>query len=202
MSLLERLFPPRCLLCDAPGGAGLALCAGCRADLPGNGPACARCAARLPGTAPGLPELSVCGACLWRPPPFAAIHVPFAYAAPVDWLLRRFQVPRRPRRRPPARRPAGAGAAPGARAGGRGRAGAAARAPPARARLQPGGGARARPGPRAGRRPVVTGRLVRVQPDDTGRWSCPPSGAAATCATPSRSRPPRRGRTCCWSTTS
>lgn len=91
MPLLDRLLPPRCLLCSARGAEGLALCAECHAELPRNGPACVRCAARLPGTAPGLPELTVCGACLWRPPPFAAIHVPFAYAPPIDWLVRRLK---------------------------------------------------------------------------------------------------------------
>ena len=86
---MARIFPPRCLLCGDPGAHGRALCAGCDADLPRLGPACIRCAEPLPATAPGRPELTVCGACLWRPPPFAAIEVPFRYAAPIDWLVRR-----------------------------------------------------------------------------------------------------------------
>ena len=91
MSWMTRSFPPRCLLCGEPGVHGLALCAGCDADLPRLGPACSRCAEPLPATVPGRPELTVCGACLWRPPPFAAIDVPFRYAAPIDWLVRRLK---------------------------------------------------------------------------------------------------------------
>lgn len=88
---LERLLPPHCLLCGDPGHEGLALCAGCLADLPRNDHPCMRCAEPLPVTGPGLPELRVCGHCLWRPPPWEAIHVPFRYASPVDWLLRRLK---------------------------------------------------------------------------------------------------------------
>lgn len=91
MDLLQRLFPPRCLLCGDPGHDGLALCAGCDADLPRIAAGCLRCGAPLPASAPGLPALTVCGACLWRPPPFVAIHVPFRYAPPVDWLVRRLK---------------------------------------------------------------------------------------------------------------
>lgn len=94
MALLTRLFPPRCLLCGDPGEHGRALCAGCRGDLPERGRACVRCAEALPGTAPGRPELTVCGACLWRPPPYGAIDVAFPYAAPVDWLVRRLKFQR------------------------------------------------------------------------------------------------------------
>ncbi len=91
MSWLERLFPPRCLFCAAPGSDGMAVCPDCRFDLPRQGAACVRCGTRLPETAPGLAPLSVCGACLWKPPPYAAIHVAFAYSAPVDWLVRRLK---------------------------------------------------------------------------------------------------------------
>lgn len=91
MSLIDHLLPPRCLLCGDPGADGLALCPGCRTDLPRNDHACARCAEPLAATAGSLPELQVCGACLWHPPPYAAIHVPFRYAAPMDWIIRRFK---------------------------------------------------------------------------------------------------------------
>lgn len=89
--LLARLAPPRCLLCGDPGHRGLSLCAGCHADLPRNRRPCVRCAEPLPATGPDLPELRVCGRCLWRPPPYVAIHVPFRYAHPVDWLVRRLK---------------------------------------------------------------------------------------------------------------
>jgi len=91
MGLFERIAPPCCLLCGDPGDAGIALCAGCRHDLPRNDHPCVRCAEPLPGTGADLPELRVCGRCLWRPPPYAAIHVPFRYAAPIDWLVRRLK---------------------------------------------------------------------------------------------------------------
>lgn len=91
MDWLTRLLPPRCLLCGDPGVAGRALCVGCDADLPAHGPACVRCAERLPATAPDRADLTVCGACLWRPPPYAAIAVPFPYGAPIDWLVRRLK---------------------------------------------------------------------------------------------------------------
>lgn len=91
MGLLEWIAPPHCLLCGDPGDGGLALCAGCRADLPRNHHPCVRCAEPLPGTGDDLPELRVCGRCLWRPPPYVAIHVPFRYAPPIDWLVRRLK---------------------------------------------------------------------------------------------------------------
>lgn len=91
MGLLERILPLHCLLCGDAGDAGIALCAGCRGDLPRNGHACVRCARPLPGTGADLPELRVCGRCLWRPPPYSAIHVPFRYARPVDWLVHRLK---------------------------------------------------------------------------------------------------------------
>lgn len=91
MSWMTRRFPPRCLLCGDPGWRGRALCAGCDADLPRIVAACRRCGEALPATGPGLPELTVCGACLWHPPPFTAIEVPFGYAAPIDWLVRRLK---------------------------------------------------------------------------------------------------------------
>lgn len=89
--LLQRLLPPHCLLCGDPGHAGLALCAGCLAELPRNIHPCVRCAEPLPVTGPDLPELRVCGRCLWRPPPYDAVHVPFRYASPIDWLVRRLK---------------------------------------------------------------------------------------------------------------
>ena len=86
-----RGFAPRCLLCGDPGDDGLALCRGCDADLPRIAAACSRCGEPLPETGAGVPPLTVCGACLWRPPAFAAIHVPFRYASPIDWLVHRLK---------------------------------------------------------------------------------------------------------------
>lgn len=77
---LSRLLPPTCVLCGAPGEAGLNLCSGCRPDLQAIGTACRRC---------GIPLASgaVCGECLQRPPPFAGAVVPWHYAPPLDRLI-------------------------------------------------------------------------------------------------------------------
>jgi ComF family protein len=74
--LLQRLYPPTCVLCGAPGHAGLDLCQGCNADLPHNRHACPRCAIPLPvDQGSGTP----CGPCQRHPPPFAASHTAFRY---------------------------------------------------------------------------------------------------------------------------
>jgi ComF family protein len=81
-TLVSILFPPRCLLCDAPGAEDLDICAGCRGALPMNRRPCLRC---------GLPSSSGpvarCGACLRKPPPFARTVAPLRYAFPVDRLV-------------------------------------------------------------------------------------------------------------------
>lgn len=82
--LLDRLYPPTCVLCGAPGEAGLDLCPGCRVDLPHNSPACPRCALPLPQ---GQGGGTLCGPCQRRPPPFAASHAAFRYEDPVPALV-------------------------------------------------------------------------------------------------------------------
>ena len=82
------LYPPTCLLCDAPGVDGYDLCAGCLAELPWNRPACRVCGAPLP-------ESGVCGPCLRKPPPFDVTFAPLRYQQPVDWLLQGFKFNRR-----------------------------------------------------------------------------------------------------------
>lgn len=77
-------YPPTCLLCDAPGAAGLDLCAGCHADLPRLPHACPRCARPLPSGASAQIE---CGACQRDPPPFAATVAALAYAEPARHLI-------------------------------------------------------------------------------------------------------------------
>jgi ComF family protein len=82
--LLQRIYPPTCVLCGAPGDAGLDLCQGCRADLPHNRHACPRCAIPLPedqGT--GTP----CGPCQRHPPPFSASHAAFLYEDALPALI-------------------------------------------------------------------------------------------------------------------
>ncbi len=83
-TILNNLYPPVCLLCDAPGANGRDLCAGCLADLPHNHRCCLRCALPLPITAP---EGALCGRCARRPPPFECSHIPLRYTHPVDSLI-------------------------------------------------------------------------------------------------------------------
>ncbi|MFP4080186.1 MAG: double zinc ribbon domain-containing protein, partial [Ectothiorhodospira sp.] len=64
-ALLETLYPPVCLLCGAPGQAGMDLCPDCAGELPVPQAACRCCARPLPANAG-----PVCGACLRRPPAF------------------------------------------------------------------------------------------------------------------------------------
>lgn len=91
---LRRLWPPRCLLCAAPGDDGLDLCRDCAARLPWHRSACARCALPLPiaaGAAQDQVRDRVCGACLRRPPVLAATRAAFLYGFPVDRLLPRLK---------------------------------------------------------------------------------------------------------------
>lgn len=78
------LYPPTCLLCGAPGAAGLDLCPGCLRALPWNLSACRSCAAPLP--MPGT-----CGQCLSHPPAFDAALTPLLYRPPLDWLVQGFK---------------------------------------------------------------------------------------------------------------
>lgn len=74
------LYPPTCLLCGAPGSAGLDLCAGCAAEIPAPAPACRLCARPLP-------QPGTCGACLRHPPPQARTVAPLPYAGAVRELI-------------------------------------------------------------------------------------------------------------------
>ncbi len=66
--LLERLFPPRCIICDAPGHRGMDICPSCLAGLPHNQHACCQCALPLPVAS--LDQPVRCGQCLKKPPAF------------------------------------------------------------------------------------------------------------------------------------
>ena len=91
----RTLCPPRCLVCREPGAAGRDLCGDCAEVLPWNRGACARCAIPLPALASQHDgddgDAPVCGACLRRAPPLAAVHAAFVYAFPLDRLLPRFK---------------------------------------------------------------------------------------------------------------
>jgi ComF family protein len=82
--LVQRIYPPTCILCGAAGHDGLDLCRGCRADLPHNRCACPRCAIPVPqDQGAGTP----CGPCQRHPPPFAASHAAFRYEDPLPALV-------------------------------------------------------------------------------------------------------------------
>lgn len=81
INLIQKiLYPPTCLLCGAPGSAGLDLCAGCAAEIPRPGPACRLCARPLP-------QPGICGACLRHPPPQERTVAPFPYAGAMRELI-------------------------------------------------------------------------------------------------------------------
>ena len=84
------LAPPTCALCSGPGQAaatsawGLDLCVHCEAACPRLSDPCPRCGLPL---APGRVR-APCADCAVRPPPFDALWAAFAYAPPVDALVR------------------------------------------------------------------------------------------------------------------
>jgi ComF family protein len=82
----DWFYPPTCLLCNAPGAAGLDLCAGCHKELPWNTRSCKHCALPLPAG-----DTDICARCLQRPPPFDNAFAPLIYAAPLDFLLGGFK---------------------------------------------------------------------------------------------------------------
>jgi ComF family protein len=79
----RRALPQRCELCVGVADDTL-LCPACVAALPALPPACPVCA--LPN-----PAGAVCGACLARPPTYAATVAALVYAFPVDRLLQRLK---------------------------------------------------------------------------------------------------------------
>lgn len=80
----QMLWPDRCCLCAQPGLPGLDLCRYCMALAWVNRPACARCALPL-----GAQDDAggICGRCLRRPGPLAAVHAAWCYADPLDQLV-------------------------------------------------------------------------------------------------------------------
>jgi ComF family protein len=81
-TIVNQLFPQRCLLCQSADGP---LCEACRADLPWLP------AARCPVCALPTPGGDTCGHCLKDAPAFDRTHAPFAYAFPVDALIQRLK---------------------------------------------------------------------------------------------------------------
>ncbi len=80
VSFTQSLLPQACFLCGARV-TGKQLCPACAADLPVSGHACPQCA--LPSH-----DGAICGACLKHPPAFDRTLAAFAYAFPLDVLIR------------------------------------------------------------------------------------------------------------------
>lgn len=74
-----------CLLCDESTDTPHPICTPCESELPWLGDQCLVCALPLPMA--GL----TCGQCLKKPPAFAQVVAPWAYAFPIDSLITRFK---------------------------------------------------------------------------------------------------------------
>lgn len=91
------LFPPLCLLCDAPvmparrpdgrAASGMDLCAACAAELPYIEHACTVCALPLPSSVSVQAADIVCGACLRQKRAFDYARAVFHYRSPIDSLI-------------------------------------------------------------------------------------------------------------------
>lgn len=81
-SFFEQIYPPRCLLCEAPTGP---FCPACLSDLPWLPNACCPVCA-LPN-----PAGDICGHCLKGPPAFSRTRAIFSYAFPVDRMIQQLK---------------------------------------------------------------------------------------------------------------
>lgn len=87
-SLIQRLYPSRCLMCGRPGRDGADLCGHCHQQLPFNQTACTQCALPLP---PGIGNAAVCGRCQKKPPHYDQAFSVFSYQQPVIWLIQQMK---------------------------------------------------------------------------------------------------------------
>ncbi len=88
-SLLDILYPYRCLLCDASGGLldGIAICQHCAVDIVENHLPCMHCGVPLKG----VTEQSICGQCLSKPPSYQRLWSPFIYSQPLEWMIQQLK---------------------------------------------------------------------------------------------------------------
>ena len=88
LQFIQSHLPHSCLLCGTQI-RGDQLCPGCRGDLPVL-PAgrCRQCALPLSSQSGGSPDDALCGACLRHPPTFDHTEAVYAYAFPLDALVR------------------------------------------------------------------------------------------------------------------
>ena len=90
-ALLDVLFVPHCVACDARLSEPGSFCASCAGSLYELGPACPRCANPASG-----PVAVLCARCRAVPPPFAAAHAAYRYGGELAVALRRLKYERRP----------------------------------------------------------------------------------------------------------
>ena len=99
-ALINLLYPPACLLCQAPlappGDArarGAMICPACLDRMPPSGPpVCLRCGVGLAGAFDALLE---CGSCRAHPPAFEAARAPWLYTGAAQEAIRQFKYHRR-----------------------------------------------------------------------------------------------------------
>ncbi len=86
--LIERIYPPRCLLCQQPGIDKLDICANCYAQLPWNTRSCKQCA--IPLADKNETEV-LCGHCQKKAPFFDAAYSVFRYEADIVNMVHQFK---------------------------------------------------------------------------------------------------------------
>lgn len=83
---LHALFPGHCYLCEADVAPAKLLCEGCQLDLPWLGKVCQCCSIPMM-----LSKAALCGHCLAQPPAYDRVYGLFAYAPPVNGLIKAFK---------------------------------------------------------------------------------------------------------------
>lgn len=85
--LLNRFYPPRCVLCGEAGHMGHDLCIHCVEQLPVNNSACNQCALPLPANA----GHATCGRCQREQPFYDRSWSLYRYEQPVIWLIQQLK---------------------------------------------------------------------------------------------------------------
>src|SRR4051794_3560724 len=83
-TILQLVFPPRCVACDARCEGAAAFCNQCALGVDAIVDGCPRCA--LP-----LAHRTICLQCGRQPPPFASARAAFAFGGPVADSVRRLK---------------------------------------------------------------------------------------------------------------
>ncbi len=83
--IINTLFPPRCLICDAQTHTAHEICDDCLTNLPFNQHCCYQCALPLPQ------GQNMCGHCIQSPPHFDQMIAPLLYKPPIDTLITRLK---------------------------------------------------------------------------------------------------------------